>query len=124
MGCRVNAGSRDLAIAPTDILVYNPAFDMIFKDFSMPNNDVTDRINKTPEYWRKKNSYYYKWLDKVYIANVRPGSRVLHVGCEAGDFLAAVKPSYGVIRGIESVFRFSNHLTGMFQTIVIQRIEG
>jgi hypothetical protein len=27
---------------------------------------------------------------------VRPNSRVLHVGCECGDLLATVKPSYGV----------------------------
>ncbi len=46
--------------------------------------------------WRKRNSYYYKWLDKIYKFAVRPNSRVLHVGCECGDLLAAVKPSYGV----------------------------
>jgi SAM-dependent methyltransferase len=53
-------------------------------------------MEKTVEDWRKKNSYYYKWLDKTYAHNVRPGSRVLHVGCEAGDLLAAVRPAYGV----------------------------
>ena len=62
----------------------------------MPNDDAIKRIDRTPEYWRKKNSYYYQRLDKVYASNVRPGSRVLHVGCEAGDLLAAVKPSCGV----------------------------
>ena len=46
--------------------------------------------------WRKRNSYYYKWLDRIYKSVVRPNSRVLHVGCECGDLLAAVKPSYGV----------------------------
>ena len=46
--------------------------------------------------WRKRNSYYYKWLDKIYKFAVRPNSRVLHVGCDCGDLLAAVKPSYGV----------------------------
>ena len=50
--------------------------------------------------WRKRNSYYYKWLDRIYRFVVRPNSRVLHVGCECGDLLAAVKPSYGV--GIDS----------------------
>ncbi|MBN1973907.1 MAG: glycosyltransferase [Sedimentisphaerales bacterium] len=66
----------------------------------MPIEDTRKRINRTPEYWRGKNSYYYTWLDKVYASNVRAGSRVLHIGCEAGDLLAAVKPSYGV--GIDS----------------------
>jgi len=46
--------------------------------------------------WRRRNSYYYGWLDRIYKFSVRPGSRVLHVGCEYGDLLAAVKPSYGV----------------------------
>lgn len=46
--------------------------------------------------WRKRNSYYYSWLEKIYRFSVRPDSRVLHVGCECGDILAAVKPSYGV----------------------------
>ncbi len=46
--------------------------------------------------WRKRNSYYYRWLDKIYKFIVRPNSRVLHVGCECGNLLAAVEPSYGV----------------------------
>jgi ubiquinone/menaquinone biosynthesis C-methylase UbiE len=46
--------------------------------------------------WRRHNSYYYQWLEKIYRFVVRPGSRVLHVGCECGDLLAAVKPGYGV----------------------------
>ncbi len=46
--------------------------------------------------WRKRNSYYYKWLERIYRFVVRPDSRVLHVGCECGDLLAAVSPSYGV----------------------------
>ncbi|MBN2137215.1 MAG: glycosyltransferase [Sedimentisphaerales bacterium] len=50
--------------------------------------------------WRKRNSYYYGWLDRIYRFVVRPGSRVLHVGCDCGDLLAAVEPSYGV--GIDS----------------------
>jgi len=46
--------------------------------------------------WRKRNSYYYSWLDRIYGFVIRPSSRVLHVGCRCGDLLAAVKPSYGV----------------------------
>ncbi len=46
--------------------------------------------------WRKRNSYYYNWLNRIYKFVVRPNSRVLHVGCEYGDILAAVSPSYGV----------------------------
>lgn len=50
--------------------------------------------------WRRRNRYYYQWLDKIYRFVVRPGSRVLHVGCECGDLLAAVEPGYGV--GVDS----------------------
>jgi len=46
--------------------------------------------------WRKRNAYYYQWLDRIYKFVVRPNSRVLHIGCECGDLLAAVQPSYGV----------------------------
>ncbi len=45
--------------------------------------------------WRRRNSYYYGWLERIYKFSVRPGSRVLHVGCECGDLLAAVRPGYG-----------------------------
>jgi len=51
-------------------------------------------------HWRRRNRYYYDWLDKIYRFVVRPNSRVLHIGCECGDLLAAVKPAYGV--GIDS----------------------
>ncbi len=50
--------------------------------------------------WRRRNRYYYQWLEKIYRFVVRPGSRVLHVGCECGDLLAAVWPGYGV--GVDS----------------------
>lgn len=46
--------------------------------------------------WRRKNLYYYTWLERIFIANVRPNSRVLDLGCECGDLLAAVRPAYGV----------------------------
>ncbi len=52
--------------------------------------------NKIHLKWHKRNSYYYQWLNRIFSCNVRPDSRVLHVGCEYGDLLAAVKPAYGV----------------------------
>jgi len=50
--------------------------------------------------WRRRNSYYYRFLDKLYASIIRPGSRVLHIGCGSGDLLSALKPSYGV--GLDS----------------------
>ncbi len=67
----------------------------------MPMNTTSpNSAESSCDIWRRKNAYYYKWLEKLYQYNVRPHSRVLHVGCESGDLLAAVKPSYGV--GIDS----------------------
>jgi SAM-dependent methyltransferase len=58
--------------------------------------------------WRKRNSYYYGWLERIYRFVVRPGSRVLHVGCDCGDLLAAVEPAYGVgIDGNEKAVAFA-----------------
>jgi len=46
--------------------------------------------------WRKRNSYYYGWIEKIHKFIVRPNSRVLHIGCETGDLLASLNPSYGL----------------------------
>lgn len=59
-------------------------------------NGGPESTKKLLPLWRKRNSYYYNWLDRIYKFVVRPNSRVLHIGCEAGDLLAAVKPSYGL----------------------------
>lgn len=70
-------------------------------------NELKEKVVETVESdedrllkWRRRNSYYYGWLDKIYRFVVRPNSRVLHVGCECGDLLAAVRPGYGV--GVDS----------------------
>ncbi|MBN1457517.1 MAG: glycosyltransferase, partial [Sedimentisphaerales bacterium] len=46
--------------------------------------------------WRRRNSYYYQWLEKIYKYSIPEKSKVLHIGCDCGDLLNAVKPSYGV----------------------------
>ncbi len=62
---------------------------------------MKDRSNdKSLLCWRSRNNYYYRWLERIYKFAVRPNSRVLHIGCECGDLLAAVEPNYGV--GIDS----------------------
>ena len=66
----------------------------------MTNTADTNKTESAAARLETKKSYYYGWLDKIYQYNVRPGSRVLHIGCDCGDLLAAVKPSYGV--GIDS----------------------
>src|SRR5262245_61442380 len=45
---------------------------------------------------RHRNGYFHRYLTKIVAHQILPGSRVLDIGCAAGDMLAAVKPSYGV----------------------------
>ncbi|MCC7202790.1 MAG: glycosyltransferase [Nitrospirae bacterium] len=51
------------------------------------------------DYWRKKNSYYYKELEKLLASLVPVNCRIIEVGCGTGDTLAHMKPSYG--KGID-----------------------
>ncbi|MFI5360616.1 MAG: glycosyltransferase [Elusimicrobiota bacterium] len=46
--------------------------------------------------WKRKNHYYHEAVTKIVCGLVRPGLKVLELGCGAGDLLAAVKPSRGV----------------------------
>jgi SAM-dependent methyltransferase len=56
-----------------------------------------DKVNeKLLLRWQRRNAYYYRWINGIYRHTVRPNSRVLHVGCDCGDLLAAVEPAYGV----------------------------
>jgi hypothetical protein len=66
------------------------------KDTNLHQSGKPDSPEKLVPSWRKRNAYYYRWLDRIYQFAVRPNSRVLQVGCEGGDLLAAVKPAYGV----------------------------
>jgi ubiquinone/menaquinone biosynthesis C-methylase UbiE len=49
--------------------------------------------------WIRANSYYYGRLKRLLQFIIEPGMRVLESRCETGQFLASVKPSYGV--GVE-----------------------
>ncbi|MCR4336927.1 MAG: bifunctional class I SAM-dependent methyltransferase/glycosyltransferase family 2 protein [Candidatus Omnitrophica bacterium] len=55
-----------------------------------------DSIAHDYDKWKKKNAYYYQNVKAFVTRNVRPGSRVLEVGCGTGEVLASIKPSYGV----------------------------
>jgi len=54
------------------------------------------RAAREHDRWRRRNRYYYAELERLYRRHVRPGLRVLAVGCEAGDLLAAMEPACGV----------------------------
>ena len=58
-----------------------------------------NKIAPYRDYWRRKNSYYYRELEKLLTFLVPEGSNVIEVGCGTGDTLASLKPSRG--RGID-----------------------
>ena len=45
---------------------------------------------------RRRNAYYYRQVARLYRRHVRPGARVLEIGCETGDLLATLQPAVGV----------------------------
>jgi len=55
-----------------------------------------DVIAKDYDHWKNKNKYYYENIKTFINRLVRPGSRVLEVGCATGEVLAATKPKLGV----------------------------
>jgi len=56
----------------------------------------TDQAGTQYTYWRRRNWYYYQELTRLFRRHVKPGARVLEVGCEAGDLLADLEPAFGV----------------------------
>ena len=57
--------------------------------------DHFDRIASGREPW-KRNRYYHSELARLVSFVVPEGSRVLQIGCGAGDLLAATRPQHGV----------------------------
>jgi len=58
--------------------------------------DHFDNIAGEYDSWKKKNNYYGRGLRSVIEKYVRPGAKVLEVGCATGDMLASAEPSRGV----------------------------
>ncbi len=57
--------------------------------------DHFDRLASGRERW-KRNRYYHDELARFVSFLVPEGSRVLDIGCGAGDLLAATRPDVGV----------------------------
>ena len=47
-------------------------------------------------YWKKKNRYYYSYIEKFASFLIPENKRVLEVGCGTGELLAALNPSRGL----------------------------
>jgi len=47
-------------------------------------------------FWKKRNRFYHKSIEKYFSFIIPPDSNVLEIGSGTGDLLAAVRPSFGV----------------------------
>jgi ubiquinone/menaquinone biosynthesis C-methylase UbiE len=47
-------------------------------------------------FWKKRNRFYHRSLEKYFSFIIPPGARVLELGCGTGELLASVRPAYGI----------------------------
>ena len=65
----------------------------------MDKTDFQDFFNRNAdkrEKWNKRNWFYHRSQEKYFSFIIPEKSRVIEIGCGAGDLLHAMKPSYGV----------------------------
>jgi len=55
-----------------------------------------EKIASSWDYWKARNSYYHKSLQRLFKFLIEPNSRVLEIGCATGDLLESTQPKYGV----------------------------
>lgn len=55
-----------------------------------------DAVAKWYDDWKRRNALYHRTQKAFYAARIRPGARVLEIGCGTGEILAAVEPALGV----------------------------
>ncbi|MDP8215695.1 MAG: glycosyltransferase [Candidatus Euphemobacter frigidus] len=54
-----------------------------------------DLIAEDYDKWKEKNAYYYDSIKSLIRKTVRPGGKVLEIGCATGEILDASKPAIG-----------------------------
>lgn len=58
--------------------------------------DFFDQLAPTRDKWKKKNKYYYNYIEKKLLPFLIPqNKKVLEIGCGTGDLLAELKPAIG-----------------------------
>lgn len=63
----------------------------------MKIKEYFDRIATKRDIWKKKNMYYYEYIENKLLPFLIPsGKRVLEIGCGTGDLLAKLKPARGL----------------------------
>ncbi|MCG8363146.1 MAG: glycosyltransferase [Pseudanabaenales cyanobacterium] len=55
-----------------------------------------DQMAPELDHWNNRNRYYYRDIERLHQFLAPTGSRVLEIGCGAGDLLRALAPSVGV----------------------------
>jgi SAM-dependent methyltransferase len=55
-----------------------------------------DKTAKRRLFWKNRNRFYHKSLERYFSFIIPCGSRVLEIGCGTGDLLAAVNPAFGI----------------------------
>jgi len=71
---------------------------------------------------KKRNRFYHKQTQKNLSFIIPEGSRVLELGCERGDLLKAVKPSYGV--GIDFVKEMVAHAREAHPDLIFYHMDA
>lgn len=62
-----------------------------------------DQLAPERDRWKKKNKYYYDYIEKELIPFLIPqGKKNLEIGCGTGDLLVSTKPSQGIGLDISS----------------------
>jgi glycosyltransferase involved in cell wall biosynthesis/SAM-dependent methyltransferase len=57
---------------------------------------IFNQIAPQRDAWKKRNRYYYQQLEAICKRYVKPGSKVLELGCGTSDLLAALEPVQGL----------------------------
>jgi ubiquinone/menaquinone biosynthesis C-methylase UbiE len=67
-----------------------------YTDFKQARVSHWDRLALSPDKPKRWSRYYHRRLADIYKFIVKPGQRVLEIGCGSGDLLSALQPSVGV----------------------------
>jgi hypothetical protein len=70
--------------------------DPSFGDFLAERTGHWDNVARRPRSRRRWGSYYHRRLQRVLRRFVRPGLRILEIGCAEGNLLASLDPGFGI----------------------------